>query len=61
MRVNGKDASSYNTKGAIFSLPELMVSMTVGLLLLAAFFLSMVSQGVQATTIFTMITEAVEP
>jgi GPH family glycoside/pentoside/hexuronide:cation symporter len=29
-------------------------------LLLAAFFLSMVSQGVQATTIFTMITEAVE-
>jgi glycoside/pentoside/hexuronide:cation symporter, GPH family len=29
-------------------------------LLLGAFFLSMVSQGVQATTIFTMITEAVE-
>ena len=29
-------------------------------LLLAAFFLSMMSQGVQATTIFTMITEAVE-
>jgi GPH family glycoside/pentoside/hexuronide:cation symporter len=29
-------------------------------LLLGAFFLSMVSQGVQATTIFTMITEAVD-